>query len=62
MRNMGDEILINKIEAINFGTSIQVDTDKGRMFIDTNSILKSLSEVMDKTMENYFSEVCEKED
>lgn len=40
---MGDLIKIESVEIENNGTLIQIDTDKGRLFIDTNSILMKLN-------------------
>lgn len=40
---MGEEIKIKSVEAENGGTLIQVDTDKGRLFIKTRDIFRALN-------------------
>ncbi len=40
---MGEDINIKAVEAENNGTLIQVDTDKGRMFIEIRDIFRALN-------------------
>lgn len=40
---MGPEIKIQAVEAVNGGTAIQIDCDKGRLFVNTKDILVALN-------------------
>lgn len=40
---MGEEIKILAVQAENYGNLIQVDTEKGRLFIPTRDIFKALN-------------------
>lgn len=40
---MGEEIKITDVQVENQGTLIQVDTDKGRLFVPTRAIFKALN-------------------
>lgn len=60
---MGDEIKIQDVQAENGGTLIQVDTDKGRMFIETRAIFKALNNFIQTAYEKEMLKMgYEKED
>lgn len=40
---MGDNIIIQDVQIENDGTLLQVDTDKGRMFIEMKLVYKALN-------------------
>lgn len=40
---MGEEIKVQAVEAVNGATAIQIDCDKGRLFVSTRDILKAIN-------------------